>query len=102
MLAQRLLKSYSLSKVGRFELFSSSEPCAMCLGATLWSGVRRVVYGASSSYAKSIGFDEGPVFQESWLYLKDRGIDIVGGVLEDKAKAALDYYKNKGGIIYNG
>ena len=51
------------SPVGKksFELFTSCEPCAMCLGASLWSGVKRMVCGATKDDAQAIGFDEGKV-----------------------------------------
>ena len=41
--------------VRRFELFTSTEPCAMCLGAILWSGVARVVCAATKDQASAIG-----------------------------------------------
>ena len=59
------------------ELVSSCEPCAMCLGATLWSGVRRLVTGATKADAEAIGYDEGPVFPESYAHLERRGIEVV-------------------------
>jgi tRNA(Arg) A34 adenosine deaminase TadA len=37
----------------------STEPCALCLGAIPWSGIRRLVCGARDEDARSIGFDEG-------------------------------------------
>lgn len=100
MLAQKEVKSYSLSKIGKFELFSSSEPCAMCLGSILWSGLKRVVWGTPSEEARKIGFDEGPVFESSWEYLKNKGIDIKGGILKKKAVEILKHYSTHG-IIYN-
>ncbi len=102
MLADKKLNTFSLSSLGDFELFSSSEPCAMCLGACLWSGVKRVVFGASKEIAKSVGFDEGPVFEQSWDYLKKKGIEIKGGVLSTDAEAILYEYRQSNGIIYNG
>ncbi len=39
------------------ELVTSCEPCAMCLGAIAWSGVRRVVGGARGVDAEALGFD---------------------------------------------
>jgi tRNA(Arg) A34 adenosine deaminase TadA len=41
--------------VRKFELFTSTEPCAMCLGAILWSGVARIVCGATKDQASAIG-----------------------------------------------
>src|SRR5690606_35385038 len=48
------------------DLATSCDPCAMCLGATLWSGVRRVLAAADREDAMAVGFDEGPVFPESF------------------------------------
>jgi tRNA(Arg) A34 adenosine deaminase TadA len=74
----------------------------MCLGATLWSGVSRLVSSASSEDARRIGFDEGPVFQESWEYLAERGIEIRRNVCREQARAVLDQYTAGGAPIYNG
>jgi len=88
-------------RLGGLELFTSCEPCAMCLGATLWSGVDRVVCAATGEDARAIGFDEGPVFDASWKYLEDRGVRTVRGVMRDEAKRVLDDYLTHGGVIYN-
>ena len=60
-LAQQAIGSYDLGGEGRpiHELVTSTEPCAMCLGAIPWSGVRRVLCGARGEDACEIGFDEG-------------------------------------------
>jgi tRNA(Arg) A34 adenosine deaminase TadA len=84
------------------ELVTSCEPCAMCLGATLWSGVKRVVYGAGRQDASRLNFEEGPVFPESYKYLEDRGLEIVRGVLREEAAAVLELYRERKGKIYNG
>ena len=104
MLAQRRLNSFTLGARGGpgHELVSSCDPCAMCLGALLWSGVRRVVASASRDDAMDLGFDEGPVFPESYRYLEERGIEIVRGVLREEARAVLDLYRSRGGQIYGG
>ena len=104
MMAQNRLASFTLNAAHLpvHELFTSCEPCAMCLGATLWSGVQRVVYGATREDASRLNFEEGPVFPESYRYLEDRGIRIVRNVLRDEARAVLEMYRTKGGTIYNG
>lgn len=83
-------------------LATSCEPCAMCLGAILWSGVRRVVCAASRDDALRIGFDEGPVFPESYEYMRKRGVAVVRNVLEDEARAIMQSYLERGGLVYNG
>ncbi len=103
-LAQRRIASYTLGADGHpaHELFTSCAPCAMCLGAVLWSGVTRLVCGAEREDAERIQFDEGPVFAESYAYLRARGIEIVTGVLRDEARAVLEEYRAGAGEVYNG
>src|SRR5688572_15665370 len=103
MMAQRRVGSYTLGAPGlpAHTLVPSCDPCAMCLGATLWSGVRRLVCGATRDDAMKAQFDEGPVFPESYRYLETRGITIVRGVLRAEARAVLERYAASG-EIYNG
>ena len=104
MMAQQCVGSFTLNsaQLPAHELYTSCEPCAMCLGATLWSGVRRLVYGASREDAALLNFDEGPVFPESYHYLEKRGIAIVRNVLRSEARAVLELYRASAGRIYNG
>ena len=103
MVGEQRLGSYTLAGEGRVhELVTSCDPCAMCLGATLWSGVKRVVCGADRDDAGEIHFDEGPVFPESYVYLEQRGITIERGVLRDEAREVLALYAQTRGTIYNG
>jgi tRNA(Arg) A34 adenosine deaminase TadA len=104
MMAQQRVGSFTLKAphLPAHELHTSCEPCAMCLGATLWSGVRRVVCGAAREDASRLNFEEGPVFPESYQYLEERGIRIVHNVLRDEARAVLELYRANSGKIYNG
>eukprot|EP00563_Minutocellus_polymorphus_P019086 CAMPEP_0197719932 /NCGR_PEP_ID=MMETSP1434-20131217/3477_1 /TAXON_ID=265543 /ORGANISM="Minutocellus polymorphus, Strain CCMP3303" /LENGTH=237 /DNA_ID=CAMNT_0043304721 /DNA_START=37 /DNA_END=750 /DNA_ORIENTATION=- len=107
-MAQRKLKNFALSpeedeggeRRYQYELFTSCEPCAMCLGATLWSGVTRLVCGATKADASAIGFDEGPVFEESYKHLEEAGIEVTRRILQKEAAAVLENY-GKIGVIYN-
>lgn len=104
MMAQRRVGSFTLHAphLPAHELVTSCEPCAMCLGAALWSGVRRMVCGAARDDATRLHFEEGPVFPESYQYLEERGLRIVRHVLRDEARAVLELYRTRGGMIYNG
>lgn len=103
MMAQHRLGSFTLGAPGMpaHELVTSCEPCAMCLGATLWSGVKRIVCGATREDASRLNFEEGPVFPQSWTYIQERGIEVRRGVLRDEARAVLENYRARGGQIYN-
>jgi tRNA(Arg) A34 adenosine deaminase TadA len=102
-LAQSAVGTFTLAVPGMpvHELASSCDPCAMCLGATLWSGVRRVLCGATRDDAMLLRFEEGPVFASSWRYLAHRGLEIRRGLLREEAVAVFDLYREKGGEIYN-
>ncbi len=101
--AQRALSSYDLSRAGLPEctLVTSTEPCAMCMGAVHWSGVRSLVCGARDEDARAAGFDEG-LKPERWKAgLESRGIRVFTDVLRAEAAEVLKEYAAGGGIIYN-
>jgi tRNA(Arg) A34 adenosine deaminase TadA len=103
MVAQQLVGGFDLGGEDRqpYELVASTEPCAMCLGATPWSGVRHLVCGARDEDASAIGFDEGekPI---QWVpALERRGITVVRDVLREEAASVLREYVENGGEIYN-
>jgi len=104
MMAQHRLESWTLAAPGMpaYEIVTSCEPCAMCLGATHWSGVERLVCGAAREDAERLNFDEGPVFAESYAYLQRRGVEIVRRVCREEARAVLELYAQQSGTIYNG
>ena len=102
-LAQRMLGHYDLGAAGlpACELVASTEPCAMCLGAVPWSGVRRLLCGARDEDARSVGFDEGHKPADWPEALAARGIAVVRDVCRDEALAVLEQYAASGGTIYN-
>lgn len=104
MMAQHRLGHFTLHDEGLplHDLVTSCDPCAMCFGAVLWSGVRRVVCGATRDDAAKLGFDEGPVFDESYRYLEARGIEFHREVRREAAVDVLERYRLDGGDIYNG
>src|SRR5690606_12471313 len=78
-LAQEAVGRFDLAAPGlpAHELVTSAQMCAMCYGATLWSGVRRVVYAATASDVEELaGFDEGPLPADWQGQLRARGIDV--------------------------
>lgn len=103
-MAHTRLHSFTLGAAGMpsHELVTSCEPCAMCLGATLWSGVRSLVCGAAREDAEAIGFDEGPVTEASYAHLEGRGISVRREVLRDEARSVFAEYRARGGVVYNG
>lgn len=101
--AQQTLGSYDLGKAvpGGCILYSSAEPCAMCMGAVPWSGIERLVCAARDEDARAIGFDEGHKPRD-WIedYAR-RGIQVTRDVLREDAVELLRRYAAKGGEIYS-
>lgn len=83
------------------ELVASTEPCAMCFGATIWSGVTRLVCGARAEDAEAIGFDEGPKIDDWAGELERRGIEVIRDVERRYAADVLQNYLGGGGHVYN-
>jgi tRNA(Arg) A34 adenosine deaminase TadA len=103
MMAELRLGRYTLGAADQpaHELVTSCEPCAMCLGAILWSGVKRVVCGAAREDATRLQFEEGPVFPESYAYLERLGVAFARDVMREEARQVLELYRRQGGEIYN-
>jgi tRNA(Arg) A34 adenosine deaminase TadA len=102
-LAQGRVGNHDLGAAGLpdCELVSSAEPCTMCFGAVIWSGVRGLVCGATSEDVVALGFDEGPRPADWATQLQARGIAVVTSVLREEARALLQAYRSGGGPIYN-
>ena len=88
------------------ELVVNWRPCAMCYGAVLRSGVRRlVIAGDGPELEQLTGFDEGPV-REDWAeQLAKRGITVPPDVLRDEALAVFaefgEYVAASDAVVYN-
>ena len=99
-IAEKKLGSYDLSKYN-LSLYVTAEPCIMCLGAIMWSGIRKVFYSVSTKDVEKItGFDEG--FKPNWIEeFKKRGIEVTGSIEEDLGKEVLTDYVKSDRKIYN-
>ena len=81
-------------------LFSSSEPCIMCLGASHWAGIRRIVSAALRSDAEAVGFSEGAGAAELKAEMAGRGVKFQSGLFRAEAAEVLRSYRAGGGAIY--
>lgn len=103
-MAQRTLQTHDLGPIGKngTQLVTSVAPCAMCLGAVPWSGVRSLICGARGEDANAIGFDEGSKPTDWVGELEARGIAVQNDLMRDAAAQVLNNYEASGGAIYNG
>ena len=103
-LAQKLLGTYDLGAPGlpAHQIVVNWRPCAMCLGAVLWSGVRTMVIAGDGPELEAItGFDEGPVHPQWLSELNRRGIEVVNNVLRQEALAAYEAFAASQAFVYN-
>lgn len=101
--AQQAIGHYDLGAFTdqHYELVTTAEPCAMCLGAIPWSGIRSLVCGARDEDVRSIGFEEGEKPPNWETALTRRDITVQRDVCRDEAHAVLRAYREGGGEIYN-
>ena len=85
------------------DLVVNWRPCVMCYGATMWSGVTRlVVAGSGPELEELTGFDEGPVVADWADQFERRGIAVVQDVLRDEALAVFRSYGDRvDAVVYN-
>jgi tRNA(Arg) A34 adenosine deaminase TadA len=101
-LAQVKLGTWDLGD-RNLELDVNWRPCAMCYGATLWSGVTRLVIAGEGDIVEELtGFDEGPMRDDWKEQFHQRGIHVHTDVLREEAIAVFRAYGQSETTVYNG
>ena len=97
--AEKKLNTFDLSN-RHLSLYVTAEPCLMCLGGIMWSGLEAVYYGVPSKRVEEItGFDEG--FKPNWLQeFKKRGITVYGNIEPACGEEVLETYVRQGHKVY--
>ncbi|MBP3830026.1 MAG: nucleoside deaminase [Bacteroidaceae bacterium] len=76
------------------EIFSSCEPCPMCLGAIYWAHLDRIYYGANQHDAAAINFDDAFIYRELAVPVEEREKQMTA-LLPDEALAAFEAWRQK-------
>lgn len=76
------------------EIYSSCEPCPMCLGAIYWAHLDRLYYGNDKHDAAGIGFDDAFIYRELELKPENRRLKSQE-LLPDEAFAAFQAWMDK-------
>jgi guanine deaminase len=87
------------SKLGVFELtdceiYTSCEPCPMCLGAIYWARLRRIYFGNVAADAAAVGFDDSFIYRELDHPLSQRSIPMLQ-MMREQALAAFRAWQDK-------
>jgi tRNA(Arg) A34 adenosine deaminase TadA len=95
--ASKELNTFDLSGC---EIYTSCEPCPMCLGAIYWARINTIYYGNTRNDAKRIGFDDELIYRELDLPLAERKIKAIP-LLHTESIVAFDMWeKNNDKIEY--
>ena len=69
------------------ELYSSCEPCPMCLSAIYWSRIDKIFYANTRDDAKNIDFDDSFIYSEMNKKILDRKVQMIQMLRDDALKA---------------
>lgn len=81
-------------------LYTSCEPCPMCLAATYWARIGRIVYANSRADAAAIGFDDDFLYREIPLPLEARSVPIVRALADEAIRVFEDWSAKPDKIAY--
>ena len=89
--AAEKLKTFNLSGC---EIYTSCEPCPMCLGAIYWAHLDKIYYGNNKEDAAKINFDDSFIYSELALKLSERKLSMER-LLPEEAKKVFDAWEEK-------
>jgi tRNA(Arg) A34 adenosine deaminase TadA len=89
--AAKKLKTFDLSGC---EIYTSCEPCPMCLSAIYWARIRKIYYANTKTDAKAIGFDDSFIYDQFKLPEEKRSIPIVQ-MMRNEAIEAFEVWNRK-------
>ena len=93
--ACQILNTYDLSD---YILYTSCEPCPMCLSAIIWANIKEIYYACNKNDAAEIGFRDDMIYE----YLKGNNKDLITlkQIDRDDCIELFEEYKKQGKTIY--
>ncbi len=89
--ACKKLKSFQLDDC---VIYTSCEPCPMCLGAIYWARPKKVFYACNREDAASANFDDQFIYDELELKIEDRKVDFEN-IIRDEGLHVFEHWKTK-------
>jgi tRNA(Arg) A34 adenosine deaminase TadA len=74
-------------------IYTSCEPCPMCLGAIYWAHIDKIFYANTKTDARNIGFDDSLIYNEIALPIEQRNIEFVRLLPDEALKVFVDWDK---------
>ena len=82
------------------EVFTSCEPCPMCLAGIYWARADKIYFANTRKDAAEIGFDDSTIYEEINRDLKDRNIPMINFGREAAQKIFKEWSEKKDKTIY--
>ena len=82
------------------EIYTSTEPCPMCLGAIYWARPKVIYYGNTRNDAAKIGFDDSMIYDEISSDLSNRKIPVINICREKANLTFIEWQQKKDKKIY--
>lgn len=89
--AAALLETFDLSGC---DIYSSCEPCPMCLGAIYWAHLDHLYFAATKDDAAGIGFDDAFIYKELPLPINERKLPTAQ-IMRQEAQQPFNSWRNK-------
>jgi tRNA(Arg) A34 adenosine deaminase TadA len=95
--AARKLGTFNLSGC---EIYTSCEPCPMCLSAIYWAHLDKIYYGNTKIDAKNIGFDDSFIYDELTQKQENRTISVKQLLPEEAIRAFKNWTEKEDKVEY--
>lgn len=82
------------------EIYTSCEPCPMCLGAIYWARPAVIYYANTRNDAAEIGFDDSMIYDEINKHMQQRKIPVINVGREDAQKIFVEWLQKKDKVNY--
>jgi len=82
------------------ELYTTCEPCPMCMGAIYWARLARVYYANTRDDAAKIGFDDSFIYDQLVMPIEKRKIPMIGMMREQAIEAFHEWEKSQTKVKY--
>ena len=97
---RKACKNLNTFNLSGCDIYTSCEPCPMCLSAIYWSHINNIYYANTREDAKKINFDDSMIYSEFSKKIEDRKIPIKQMLRDEALKAFKIWDKKKDKIEY--